>query len=374
MKLPKIIKNIVLLGSALLSSALVAQETSLLPCDEVEKEVRERTPEAEVAKITAFVPAVTIERVPPRYPKSSARAGAEGWVQMSYVIDTEGNVVDPVVEDFGGHRDFQRSALRAIKKWKFDPALKDGKPTEQCHQSVQFDFILDGNNGASRGFVSDYKKANSLIDAQDYAGAQELITEMHERDYKNRYENAWVWSLDSKLAASLKDKKREANSIQRTLASSSTHKEENRTFNDEYIGYMHQRLYSLQATLGKFGDALDTLEKIQNMPNAAELLKPLEGLTNGINDMVASQDNIFIDANLNDSGKYFHKLTRSQFGFVDVKGKLDSIEVRCESRREKYTVAEGFIWSIPASWGRCQVLVSGDKDTSFSLVETPTLT
>ena len=345
-----------------------AQE-NLLPCDEVEYDVLEQTPDGVVELITAFNPAQPIDKASPRYPKSAARASAEGWVKMSYVIDTNGNVQDPVIEDFGGHKSFKHSALSAIKKWKFDPAIKDGKPTEQCHQSVQFDFTLGDNLGASRRFISQYRKAEALINSQDYATAEKLIQKMHEDSYRNRYENAWLWSVDVKLANKLGDSGRELKSLKRTIASSQSHSAKNKTFGNEYMTYVYQRLFTLEAKLGRFADAIKTLESLKAIPNGEESLKPIEDAITYVSDYLASDNHIFVKVELKDAGEYFHLLARNDFAFANIKGKVDTVEVRCESQRQKFTVAEDFIWSIPASWGQCQVMIKGDSQTTFELIE-----
>ena len=98
----------------LLSTSVFSQE-SLLPCDEVEQEVLEETALDEVALVTAYKPAVAIDRVWPKYPPKAVRAGAEGWVRMSYVVDVNGKVQDPEVQDFGGDKDFKLLIERAAQ-------------------------------------------------------------------------------------------------------------------------------------------------------------------------------------------------------------------------------------------------------------------
>ena len=146
-----------------LSASVLAQEVKL-PCDEIEEEVVHATPKNKVKLISDIQPAKVLERVVPKYPIDAAKSGSEGWVRMSYVIDTEGEVKDVVVEDFLGSLKFKRAAVRAIKKWEFSPALKDGKPTEICHNSVLMDFLLEGKPGARGYFIRSYKKIDSLIE------------------------------------------------------------------------------------------------------------------------------------------------------------------------------------------------------------------
>ena len=63
--------------------------------------------------------------------------GQEGWVQLSFVIDQQGNVLDPIVEDSSGVKSLEKAVRIAIKNWKFDPAKRNGAAIEQCQMTVQ---------------------------------------------------------------------------------------------------------------------------------------------------------------------------------------------------------------------------------------------
>ncbi len=43
-----------------------------------------------------------IEQTPPKYPKSAQRRDQEGWVDVSYVVQPDGAVTDPIVDDSSG--------------------------------------------------------------------------------------------------------------------------------------------------------------------------------------------------------------------------------------------------------------------------------
>lgn len=90
MKLQSLTNGVALLFLITFQPYLIAQESAQenkLPCDIVEEEVLENIPQDAVELITAFNPAKPVERVNPTFPSSAARVNAEGWVQMSYVID-----------------------------------------------------------------------------------------------------------------------------------------------------------------------------------------------------------------------------------------------------------------------------------------------
>jgi TonB family protein len=95
-----------------------------------------------VELVESIIPAEPIERVPPIFPTQAARNGNEGWVRLSFVVDENGAVVDPVIEDSSGIRGFEKASLRAIKQWQYSPAIRNGEKIEQCRNSVQLDFKL----------------------------------------------------------------------------------------------------------------------------------------------------------------------------------------------------------------------------------------
>jgi protein TonB len=83
--------------------------------------------------------AIPLLRLEPVYPRAAARAGKEGWVKVAFTITAEGGVVDASVVESSPRRVFDRSALRAIRKWRFQPRLVDGKPVKsRATQLIEF--------------------------------------------------------------------------------------------------------------------------------------------------------------------------------------------------------------------------------------------
>ncbi|GLR72375.1 energy transducer TonB [Agaribacter marinus] len=345
-----------------------AQEKKL-PCDELTEKALAKTSPETVQSITAFTPAKVLQRKDPRYPSLAARDGKEGWVKISYVIDTEGKVKDPVVVDNGGSSRFKKAAMSAIKEWQYTPAIKNGKAVEQCHHSIQIDFSLLGQHGASRKFIVMYRKASQAMDEGDLAKAEKIVKRMKEKSGGNRYENAWLWALDASIATETGDLRRELNSIDKALASSKTHEDEYKTFKDDYLASLYRRKFALHLEFNEFSTVLYTSRQIKTLENGDDIIAPLLPYIQKVEDFIASEDNIVVNRTLSESGRDFYYLARSKFGFSDINGKLDAVEVRCDSHREKFTVATDHIWSIPESWGDCQVLIEGKEGTEFKLVE-----
>ena len=78
-------------------------------------------------------------RVEPNYPRKAARSGTEGWVEVEFIVLEDGSVSAAKVIKAEPRRVFNRDALRAIAKWKFNPKIVDGKPVRQtATQVIQF--------------------------------------------------------------------------------------------------------------------------------------------------------------------------------------------------------------------------------------------
>ena len=72
--------------------------------------------------------ALAIVRVLPRYPSRALNRGIEGWVLLEFAINELGQAIEPVVVGADPKGVFDRSAINAIKKWKYRPMMEDGKP------------------------------------------------------------------------------------------------------------------------------------------------------------------------------------------------------------------------------------------------------
>jgi protein TonB len=85
---------------------------------------------------------VPIVRVNPQYPIRAAEQGVEGWVELMFTISATGAVLDPVVTAAHPARIFDRAAIRAVSRWKYNPKIEDGKPVERPGVNVRLRFQL----------------------------------------------------------------------------------------------------------------------------------------------------------------------------------------------------------------------------------------
>lgn len=82
-------------------------------------------------------------RVEPQYPPQARQRKLEGWVQVRFTISTAGSVEGASVVK-SSHALFERPALQAVSKWKYQPLMKEGKPAEAPGQQVLLRFRMEG--------------------------------------------------------------------------------------------------------------------------------------------------------------------------------------------------------------------------------------
>lgn len=83
---------------------------------------------------------VPLVRVRPQYPARAARLGIEGWVEVQFTITTAGTVKDPRVVAYHPSTIFNKAVLRAVRRWKYNPRMEDGKAVERRGVIVRLTF------------------------------------------------------------------------------------------------------------------------------------------------------------------------------------------------------------------------------------------
>ncbi len=97
----------------------------------------------DLAAVASDGDVVPMVRVNPQYPIRAAEQGIEGWVELMFTISPTGAVVEPVVTAAHPARIFDRAAIRAVSRWKYNPKIEDGEPVERPGVTVRLRFQLE---------------------------------------------------------------------------------------------------------------------------------------------------------------------------------------------------------------------------------------
>ena len=68
-----------------------------------------------------------VKRVSPEYPEDLRKKGIEGKVVLKVLVDTTGKVKEVMIARSSGYTALDSSAVKAVKKFEFRPAVSNGK-------------------------------------------------------------------------------------------------------------------------------------------------------------------------------------------------------------------------------------------------------
>jgi protein TonB len=81
-----------------------------------------------VVRMTKIDPAMLIRRVEPVYPTLPKQLGRSGRVELHAIIATDGTIQS--LQVVSGDPLFYRSALEAVRQWRYTPTVLNGEPVE----------------------------------------------------------------------------------------------------------------------------------------------------------------------------------------------------------------------------------------------------
>ena len=84
-----------------------------------------------------------IVKVAPIYPRRAQSRGIEGYCTIEYTVTKLGTVKDPVAVDCKPKGVFERTSLKAAKKFKYKPRVVDGEPIEVAGVQNRFTYQLE---------------------------------------------------------------------------------------------------------------------------------------------------------------------------------------------------------------------------------------
>lgn len=80
-----------------------------------------------------------VKKVQPEYPAEARQNNIQGTVKIQVIIQKDGSVtVQNVVE---GNPILSPAAIKAVKQWRYEPTLFDGKPLD-VQTTIEVNFTL----------------------------------------------------------------------------------------------------------------------------------------------------------------------------------------------------------------------------------------
>lgn len=98
-------------------------------------------PDVEPTAETAIIDSqpVPVRQPQPSYPRRALRQGLSGEVLVRAVVGTDGRPRQVEVARSSSHRVLDQAAVQAVRRWRFQPAMRHGQPVAQTvHVPINF--------------------------------------------------------------------------------------------------------------------------------------------------------------------------------------------------------------------------------------------
>jgi periplasmic protein TonB len=106
----------------------VSPATSVKQVKAIAEEIPETQKQNAPAASVVVQEAIPLQHTndPPSYPRAARRRGMEGLVEINALVDKQGKVKEQQLYQSSGYTILDRAALKAVRKWRFDPGIKNG--------------------------------------------------------------------------------------------------------------------------------------------------------------------------------------------------------------------------------------------------------
>ena len=126
-------------------------------------------------QLTTSIPPQRLHTVDAKYPKEAYEKGIEGWVWLEFDVDESGAVKDVDIIDAFPNKTFNRSIYNAVRRWRYEPFISDGKVQSYSSRSLLYHFTTFKGKRYQASFSqqkkSYQKKINQLIEGAEQGNA-----------------------------------------------------------------------------------------------------------------------------------------------------------------------------------------------------------
>ena len=213
--------------------------------------------------------------------------------------------------------------------------------------------------------IKKYRKVVEKIEEEKYQEARDILDTLASKKNRRLDENNELHFLYAHLYGKLGNKEKQLHHLNQTFYIAS-----DKVSRKKLHSTLHQ-IFLLSIDLQKYSAAIYTYDELNKLELPEKYQTTYDNLISKIETVIASDKDIVIQANIAEKPFWRHKLLRRDFSFLDIKGNLAKLDVRCAKKRYVYDINDKSTWSIPKGWDNCYLYVYGEENASFNLVEHP---
>lgn len=283
----------------------------------------------------------------------------EGWVVVSYMVDTKGRPYDVGVLAATGDEIFQREAIKAVARSSFYPAKFNGQPIDAVNTS-KYTFTINGRPlGAGSDFIKAYKEILGFIEAGDRAGADDALRRLKA---SNLYEDAYWGLARYKYAVRWESDKEQLFYLMYVLGPSQKPDYLDRS---EWLGALLER-FRLQVKLRQYGEAIATSMTLKKLGVDRDTAAKIDQLVGQLQKLRTSNEPYDVAGELTDYG-WSLRLFKPNFR-ISADHSLAGITLRCQKGSLVLKYDQTMDYHVQSDkYGECSVQVGGTPGTQLTL-------
>ncbi len=315
--------------------------------------------------VETFTPPVRTLAKPPRYPDRYLNSRREGWVTMSYMVDTQGVPYDVSVVSSSEGREFERAAVKAVEKFRYTPADLNGRAIDAgVVSSITFAFDHE-KPGARKLFRRAYKRPSKSIDVQDRERADKEFEKIAKLD-RNLYEEAFYQLARYSYAVIWGDLSTQYEALQRAAFLDRAQE----FLPDKQLTSVLLAKLATEVNLFKYAEALKTAQILVDRDLDADGLAIVNKVVGEIKALQSAPGSQFsVAGKIKQDNRYTHRLLRQGFYFSEIEGAIAEVRLHCDKGYVGFAYEQGMMYTVTDNYRDCWVVVIGDPDSTFTLVE-----
>jgi TonB family protein len=296
-------------------------------------------------------------------PFPTSESGKEGWVELAFMVDTNGKPFEVTVVRSTGNATFDKVAMRSMERSKFEPGRLGAQPVESGFE-MKYLFsnpAMQHHPGANPGFIKTYRAVTAAVDRGDQAAAD---LAMQKLKITNLYEDAYFGLASYQYASRFGDEWQQLESLRRAIA------------REDYARYLPHDLFrfalfsclQLELKTHQYAEGLATWKRLKKAGLDKDTAARVEAAVAKLEKIRTDDSAYEVVGQISEKNWYLH-LFKRHFQAVVSEGYLSEVRLRCDTRHWFFPFDSALQYEVTGKDGQCSIELLGAPGTRFKLVQ-----
>lgn len=315
-----------------------------------------------------FIEPEPVKRESPIYPKSMARNAIEGVVEVLFMVKKDGTVYAPIAL-MSTNPEFERSALNAVMKYKYQPATMNGEPLDSHYQATISYHMQEAGDLVSRSFARNRQSVIKELakGKPNKIKIEAILARMRKSFSLTHYALAYLAVLEVSYAEKFGSDMSKLKALERLFLFERRVGEESKLLDEDTFSLAKTSMLSLRLRLGQLGVAVEEYADLQKFnPQSA---KAFEKVMSKVKAVIAAGKPFSQKIEIGHRAYEEVYLVATKFRLEATSGELYKLTFRCQKGFSEIDYQSELEYVVPSSWGECSMQVSGTENATASLIQ-----